>query len=179
MLIQIDKLQQQIERFKKNESSSEDQKLVTLFEHALLAAQEGNYPVAAAIFDSNDQLQSVSTNRYFFPKPLSGAHAETNALDDFENQEKGDVSECSMIVSLEPCLMCTSRIVLSGIRKVGYLLPDPAGGGIDTMKSAPDDFRLLAQRIEFYQIKASQQALEIARALYELGEQIWKKHYSL
>ncbi|PJZ54535.1 nucleoside deaminase [Leptospira adleri] len=43
------------------------------------------------------------------------------------------LSECLLITSLEPCLMCAGTILLSRIPKVVYLLPAKQGEGISSL----------------------------------------------
>jgi tRNA(Arg) A34 adenosine deaminase TadA len=53
-------------------------------EEALLAGRQGNYPVGAVITDSTFRVIARSRNSVFKPVFRSEAHAEMNALSEFE-----------------------------------------------------------------------------------------------
>ena len=50
-----------------------------------------------------------------------------------------------LVTTLEPCVMCLARILLSRVRRVAYLAADPEGGGHACMSSFPSAFQQLAQ----------------------------------
>lgn len=175
----LDQIKNNISILENSCQTDVENNIVKLFKESVRAAEEGNYPVAAALINKENRIVSIGSNQYLYPKPNSGAHAEIITLNDFEDNSRGLISEHSLLVTLEPCLMCASRIVLSGVKKIDYLLADPAGGGVAIMNNAPDDFRNLAERMTFRKLETRPKIVEIASRLYELGEEIWRKHYSL
>ena len=43
------------------------------------------------------------------------------------------LNDCTMYVTLEPCLMCTGAIIQTRIKKVVYGCLDPKGGAIESV----------------------------------------------
>lgn len=108
---------------------------------AYLALCEGNYGVGAVLVNDDDELICTARNQVFRrdaavpSEPVSGynsqRHAEMELLDRLENEFAHlDRRTLTLYVSLEPCLMCSGRILLSGIGRVRYLAADKAGGFI-------------------------------------------------
>ena len=168
-----------IQSFQATTLSRYESNFLKLLREAVKAGEHGNYPVAAAVVNKKNEILSIGTNQYLHPKNVSSAHAEMLAIDQYECEGVANKNECSLFITLEPCLMCTSRIVLSGIPKVLYLLEDPAGGGITFLDNAPDDFRELGTRVTFEKCPVRTELVEIARQLYEIGEALWKRNCKL
>ncbi|MEZ4819914.1 MAG: nucleoside deaminase [Bdellovibrionota bacterium] len=162
-----------VEQFAKQAQTQREHIYAKLFEASIQSAKENNYPVAAVIINEKQEIISLGRNQSFYPQFASGAHAEINAVNAYEQQTKHKAN--TMITTLEPCLMCTSRLTLSTIEHVYYMQSDPTGGGISTMATAPADFKNLASKMTFQKIANHPKAQEIASMLYNLGEQIWQK----
>ncbi len=57
-------------------------------------------------------------------------HAEIRALKNIDNADiKFHPDSTVLFSTMEPCLMCFSAIILSGIKKIVYAYEDPMGGG--------------------------------------------------
>ncbi|EMJ98233.1 cytidine and deoxycytidylate deaminase zinc-binding region [Leptospira alstonii serovar Pingchang str. 80-412] len=64
----------------------------------------------------------------------SSFHSEILCIRDAkEKLQTRYLTDCSLITSLEPCLMCAGTILLSRIPKVVYLLPAKQGEGISSL----------------------------------------------
>ncbi|WP_406600540.1 nucleoside deaminase [Leptospira sanjuanensis] len=64
----------------------------------------------------------------------SSFHSEILCIRDAKEKLKTRyLSDCILITSLEPCLMCAGTILLSRIPKVIYLLPAKQGEGISSL----------------------------------------------
>jgi tRNA(adenine34) deaminase len=58
-------------------------------------------------------------------------HAEINAINKALKLLKGEkLNDCTLYVTLEPCLMCTGAIVQSRIKRVVIATLDPKGGAM-------------------------------------------------
>lgn len=98
-------------------------------EQALVAYERGCYPVGAVLVNQANERVCLGRNRVFEQGYHSHRHAEMELLDQLESDyPELDRSGLVLYVSLEPCLMCVGRILLSGIRTVRYLVADPVGG---------------------------------------------------
>lgn len=116
-------------------------------EQAYLALAAGNYGVGAILVNADDELVCEARNQVFVrdmdvkPEPDKGyqsqRHAEMQILDRLETEFTHlDRRSLTLYVSLEPCLMCSGRILLSGIGRVRYLAADKAGGFASRLHSA-------------------------------------------
>ena len=77
-------------------------------------------PVAAAILNSENQLVALKTNLNI-KEYDSTAHAEINAIREVcQKIRTSRLDGFSLIVTLEPCLMCAGAIVQSKINKVVF-----------------------------------------------------------
>lgn len=86
----------------------------------MISTIQNDVPVAALIVDKYDNILTSSTNDCFaFDNPLR--HAELLALDKALESNPHTLKECTIYISLEPCLMCYGAIVHSGIKKIVYL----------------------------------------------------------
>ncbi|WP_221793154.1 nucleoside deaminase [Oceanobacter mangrovi] len=116
-------------------------------ELAWQAGQQGCYPVGAVLVNGADELVCSAANQVFDGHYQSQRHAEMELLDQFEryfaDQPRDDLT---LYVSLEPCLMCTGRILLSGIRRVRYLAADKNAGFARHMHGLPPAMASLAAR---------------------------------
>ncbi len=152
--------------------------VVLLLQESIKAGRMGNYPVAAAVLDPGCKVIAKGSNSSFAPRTRSSAHAEMNAIDRFEKTEK--VSDHhQLIVTLEPCLMCTSRLLLSGIKHIQFLTLDPAGGGTKYCERFPEDFKRLARGVVFTRLNVGGPLLDMGDRLYEIGERIWQEQLKL
>lgn len=57
------------------------------------------------------------------------------------------LNECSLYVTLEPCLMCAGAIIQSRVGKVYFATKDPKGGAVASLYNFFDDERLNHQPI--------------------------------
>ncbi|MBS6374250.1 MAG: tRNA adenosine(34) deaminase TadA [Erysipelotrichaceae bacterium] len=66
-------------------------------------------------------------------KQLSTAHAEILAINKAcKKIGSWRLEECTLYVTLEPCVMCSGAILLSRINRVVYGAKDPKGGCLDS-----------------------------------------------
>jgi tRNA(Arg) A34 adenosine deaminase TadA len=104
------------DRVKSAGRSKTDPHWLLAIQEAIGAGLQGNYPAGAAIADSKFKIVSIGRNSVFKPNFRSDAHAEMNALNKFETANGRIKSEgLTLYSTLEPCLMCTARILLSNI----------------------------------------------------------------
>lgn len=117
---------------------------------ALLAHETGNYGVGALIADADRNVLAYGYNEICSPTFRSEAHAEMVVLTGFEtrfpNQRK---DELTLYTSLEPCPMCYTRILISGIPRVVYVADDDGGGMVRRRDSMPDYWRAMESRCVF------------------------------
>ena len=98
-------------------------------EEARLAYEEGEVPVGAIVVKDG---QIVGRGRNGREKGLDiSSHAEINALKQASKAlGRWDLSDCSLYVTLEPCLMCAGAILQSRIRYLCFGAPDKKAGAV-------------------------------------------------
>lgn len=90
---------------------------------AQIAAQKGEVPVGAVIFKENTLISSA--HNLVEKKKDASCHAEMIALKKAA-QKLGDfrLNGCTMICTLEPCIMCAGALILHRIDTLIYLAKD-------------------------------------------------------
>lgn len=121
--------------------------LLRCCELAFMALERGDYGVGAVLLDAQEQCLVEEGNRVFSDYYNSAAHAEMLVLDQFEKHypdERGR-DKLHLITSLEPCPMCTARILAAGVGKITVLARDSEGGALLHCDKLPPAWRNLAQ----------------------------------
>lgn len=153
---------------------------ILCIQEAIQAGMEENYSVGSVIIDAKQKIVGQGRNSVFKPVFRSDAHAEMNAINQLEallpNADKDNIV---LLSTLEPCLMCTARILLSGIREVIFLYPDETGGICNKLHLLPSNYRELGSRVRFVEYKEESELTAMAKDLYEIGEEIWNHRYRL
>lgn len=143
-------------------------------ELALEALRDGCYGVGAVLVDEGGHIIAEARNEVFRNGFHSDRHAEMVAVDDFEKQFPfyGDRGGLTMVVSLEPCPMCFTRLLLAGIGRLIYLAEDRQGGMAHRLKKMPEVWRNLAglQNSEKADASPTLVALAARLARFELDE---------
>ncbi len=137
-------------------------------QQALLALEAGSYGVGAVLVGGDNELICEAHNSVFSPGYQSDRHAEMEVLNileqDFSHLKRHDLT---LYVSLEPCLMCTGRILLAGIGRVRYLAKDKAGGFATHMHLLPPAWKNLASQLTVEHAKVDRFWSELALAMVE------------
>jgi tRNA(adenine34) deaminase len=106
---------------------------------AAFAADEA--PVGAVIIRSNRVIAAACNQREQLRDPT--AHAEMIAITQAA-ESIGDwrLDQCTLYVTLEPCLMCAGAILLARIPWLVYGASDPKAGAVQSLFRLLDDPRL-------------------------------------
>ncbi|OQW50452.1 MAG: tRNA-specific adenosine deaminase [Proteobacteria bacterium SG_bin7] len=110
-------------------------------QEARLAFDEGEVPVGAVLV-RNGELVARNHNRR--EKNNSAiAHAEILVIEE-GNRQLGTwrLSECTLYVTLEPCVMCAGAVVNSRVSTVVYGCKDPKAGAVESLYQILGDQRL-------------------------------------
>lgn len=110
-------------------------------EEAAKAYAEGEIPVGAVIVLDGEVL-SVSHNMCEAYTDAT-AHAEMIALREASSRlGRWRLSDCTLYVTLEPCLMCAGAIVQSRVGRLVFGAFDAKAGAVGSLYDIPRDFRL-------------------------------------
>ena len=123
------------------------------------AAQRAEIPVGAIIKENSGKIIAIESNKTIeLCDPT--AHAEINAIRHACRERKQlYLYDCTMYVTLEPCMMCLAAIVNSRIRKLVYGLPSPKYGAFSSNYSTCQNMERFVKNTEvyggFYQLEIS------------------------
>lgn len=97
-------------------------------ELAQQAELSGDVPIGALVVYKGEVIGVGKNNREVQQSVLG--HAEIQALQQASQHLKSwRLNECTLISTLEPCVMCSGAIVQSRIQTLVYGATDPKGGG--------------------------------------------------
>lgn len=175
----MSELQTKLEQLQPDDRCIDDYLAINCCRLALVSVQQGCYGVGAVLADTDGNILAEGNNQVFRSGFLSSAHAEMRCLDQFENEHPNPMvrAELTLFVSLEPCPMCLSRILLSGIGAVKYLLPDPDGGMANRVKKLPPVFRNLATVQRFQQAEISDSVRQVAQQLSTYEQEQFRQQW--
>lgn len=167
--MELDKLAQRVKNYQLNPEFRDEEIGLRCCQLALDALQSGNYGVAAVLLDATGNVLVEAHNQVFSEQFCSAGHAEMRVIDayeaDFQNQYPAH--QLKLMVSLEPCPMCLSRILLSGVGLIKYMVEDPAGGMVSRISDMPPAWRNLASLQSFYDAHISDELRQLA---YDLSQ---------
>lgn len=110
-------------------------------EEAALAAAEGEVPIGAVVVCEGRVVSRAHNRRELDEDP--SAHAEFLALTKAAKAlGRWRLTDCTVYVTLEPCLMCAGLMVNSRIDRCVYGAKDPKGGALGTLYDVSHDSRL-------------------------------------
>lgn len=118
--------------------NDDDIKFMSLaIEQALEARSEGEVPIGAVVVKDGVVI-GRGRNAKAVAKTAT-SHAEIIAIED-ASKNTGDwrLDECSLYVTVEPCLMCAGTIIHSRIRNVVFGVPEPKFGGVISLANTFD-----------------------------------------
>ena len=112
----------------------------TLIEHAKNSGSE--VPVAAAVIDPEGNVLSMAINQTITDSDPT-AHAEIVAIREASKKlSSWRLSDCTLVVTLEPCVMCAGAIKTARIPKVVFGAWDERVGGSGSRYDILRDSRL-------------------------------------
>lgn len=166
-------------------------------ELAFQALEQGNYGVGAVLIDKDGFLVAEANNQVFSEGFNSSAHAEMRVIDQLEcgllnksslKEPDRDIvqleperskainrQELTLIVSLEPCPMCSCRIFASGIGQVIYMSRDKNGGMISHCNNLPPAWINLSQLTVIKQFNENHELALLARDIASAQIQVLRE----
>jgi len=119
-----------------------DEEMMDLaIEEARAAAEHGDVPIGAVVVHDGTIIARRHNERELTGDPT--AHAEILALRDAADHRGGwRLDGCTLVVTLEPCVMCAGALVNSRIDRVVFGAADPKAGGTSTLYGIGTDPRL-------------------------------------
>lgn len=134
-------------------------------ELAAEAAEAGDIPVGALVIRKGVVIGEGFNRREVDGDPT--AHAEVVALRAAaEKVRRWRLDECTLYVTLEPCIQCCGSILLSRIDRLVYGCDDPKAGGVRSLYNLLEDKRL-NHRVEVVSGVMAEECGEILSRFFE------------
>ena len=122
-------------------SISFEQAMQVALQQAQLASNSGDVPVGAVIVHGGQIIAARHNEREATGDPT--AHAEILALRDAATAlGRWRLHGCTLVVTLEPCVMCAGALINSRIEILEYATADPKGGATASLYNVCSDPRL-------------------------------------
>lgn len=161
---------------------------VIVVKQAIVSLKAGSGGIGACLVDAKSgKVVDRGRNRQYSPHFRSDMHAEMDLLNRYEDrvQKQGgsnsvnDPRQCGDLIlftSTEPCPMCLTRIINSGIQRMYYLNPDMDGGMAHRMEDLPKFWRDFAADRDFRQAECSPALKQIAGDLFRYSVRAFAKN---
>lgn len=109
---------------------------------AAKAQEKGEVPIGAVLVDPSGKLVAQAHNDKESSFDPTG-HAEIIVLKKAsKNLKSWRLTDLTLFVTLEPCMMCTGALVHSRLEKVIFGATDPKAGFVTSLAKGFDDFPL-------------------------------------
>ena len=166
----LSQLEKAIKELSPDPQHGHDRYVIESVKEALLSAQESNMGVGGVLVDEHGDIVERGRNRVFSPYFRSDLHSEMDLMTRAETRFKDSLEpgKLTLFSSLEPCPMCLTRLITSGVGKVYYGSPDPTGGMTTRMQSLPSRYQELARGREFAQANCSNRVHDLAWKVFEV-----------
>ncbi len=120
---------------------TDDDGMRLALDQAAAAAAHGDVPIGAVVVRDGSVIAARHNERELTGDPT--AHAEVLAIRD-ASAVVGHwrLIDCTLYVTLEPCVMCAGALVNARIGRVVYAATDPKAGAISSLYEVCSDQRL-------------------------------------
>ena len=122
-------------------SISYEQAMQVALQQAQLASNSGDVPVGAVVVHDGQIIAARHNEREATGDPT--AHAEILALRDAASAlGRWRLNDCTLVVTLEPCVMCAGALINARIETLVYATADLKGGATSSLYNVCSDPRL-------------------------------------
>ena len=120
---------------------SHEQAMQVALQQAQLASESGDVPVGAVVMYDGKIIAARHNEREAMGDPT--AHAEILALRDAATAlGSWRLNDCTLVVTLEPCVMCAGALINARVEILVYAAADLKGGATSSLYNVCSDPRL-------------------------------------
>lgn len=153
---------------------SPDDLMKLAIEQARLAELNGDVPIGAVIHHQSSSQLWFGFNRRELDKDPT-AHAEIVAIREAARVlGTWRLLDCTLAVTLEPCVMCAGAIINARIPRVIYGCDDPKAGAVRSLFSICADDRL-NHRAQIMSGVRADECAELLRSFFQKQRSLGKK----
>ena len=110
-------------------------------DEARRAVEHGDVPIGAVVLRDGAVIAARHNERELTGDPT--AHAEILALRDAAKVVgHWRLDDCTLVVTLEPCVMCAGAVVNGRVGRLVFGADDPKAGAVGSLYDVPADARL-------------------------------------
>jgi tRNA(adenine34) deaminase len=121
--------------------AADEQAMRRALDEAKVAAAHGDVPVGAVVLRNGEVIAARHNEREKTGDPT--AHAEVLALRDAAAAlGRWRLDDCTLVVTLEPCVMCAGALLNARIGRLVFGAADPKAGATSTLYNVCADPRL-------------------------------------
>jgi tRNA(Arg) A34 adenosine deaminase TadA len=146
----LNELERKVKEFQFDPRFPHDAAIVITLEESIAAAREGNFAVGACLVDPDGHV--VERGHNHVPGTYrTDLHAEMAVMTQFEERTKGTVKvqDYTIFSSLEPCPMCTIRLITAGVGHVFWAADDLETGMMRTLDRLTPGWVAMTHQQEF------------------------------
>jgi tRNA(adenine34) deaminase len=124
-----------------NLPENDDTAMGVALDEARLALVHGDVPIGAVVLRDGQVIAARHNERELTGDPT--AHAELLALRDAASVVgHWRLDDCTLVVTLEPCVMCAGAVVNGRVGRLVFGADDPKAGAVGSLYDVPADVRL-------------------------------------
>jgi tRNA(adenine34) deaminase len=124
-----------------NPPENDDAAMGLALDEARRALEHGDVPIGAVVLRDGQVIAARHNEREVMGDPT--AHAEILALRDAAHVVgHWRLDDCTLVVTLEPCVMCAGAVVNGRVGRLVFGADDPKAGAVGSLYDVPADIRL-------------------------------------
>jgi tRNA(adenine34) deaminase len=119
----------------------DDEAMGRALAEARRAVEHGDVPIGAVVMRGGEVVAARHNERELSGDPT--AHAEILVLRDAASAVgHWRLDDCTLVVTLEPCVMCAGAVVNGRVGRLVFGATDPKAGAVGSLYDVPADGRL-------------------------------------
>ncbi len=180
-LKELGEIEQKVNRYVADPAYPDDPFILATIKEAIAGSREENGGIGACLVRENTgEIVEMGHNRQFEPHYRSDLHAEMDLLTRYEERVKASrpkpkgppttdsrkLGGLVLYTSVEPCPMCLTRIINTGLTKVLWAADDPTGGMGRKISDLPQFWQEMAKGKIYEPARCSPELRSIAKRLF-------------
>ena len=179
---ELDAIEKEVNSYVPDPRYPDDRFILVTIREGLKGARERNGGIGACLVRKETvEIIEQTHNRQYEPYFRSDLHAEMDLLDRYEERNKltrsrdphdptyrnpRNMKGIVLYTSVEPCPMCLSRAINSGLKELYYAAPDKDGGMSHRFENLPPSWKRMAEGMINAPARCSPKLKALAASLF-------------